>query len=108
MVAREACSLEWQSSTMQTTDYDNQLTSRLGGSLQWNKDWGPWGHPEQGMHINCLELLAATLAVKTFLKDLTGMTVIITIGQPNSCGLYKQHGGHSISPTHTSSHKMSI
>ena len=30
---------------------------------------GPWSQSEQQLHINCLELLAATLAVKSFLKD---------------------------------------
>jgi len=51
----------------------------LGGSLLWNKDWGPCDHPKQGMHRNCLELMAATLAVKTFLKDPTGMTVMLQL-----------------------------
>ena len=30
---------------------------------------GPWSQSEQQLHVNCLELLAATLAVKSFLKD---------------------------------------
>ena len=36
---------------------------------------GPWSHAEQQMHINCLKLLAATLAVKAFLKDQRGVSV---------------------------------
>jgi len=43
MVAREACSLEWQSSIVSTADYDHHLrclSPRLGSSLQWNQDWG--------------------------------------------------------------------
>ena len=30
---------------------------------------GPWTPQEQEMHINCLEMLAATLAVKCYAKD---------------------------------------
>jgi len=63
---------------------------------------GPWGHPEQGMHIICLELLAATLAVKTFLKNLTGMTVLLQLDNQTAVACINKWG-HSISPTHTSS-----
>ena len=30
---------------------------------------GPWSQTERMMHVNCLELLAATLAVKTVTKN---------------------------------------
>ena len=36
---------------------------------------GPWSQTECRMHINRLELLAATLAVKTFLKNRNRMSV---------------------------------
>ena len=38
-----------------------------------------WSAQEQAMHINCLELLAATLAVKTFLKDASGISVLLQL-----------------------------
>ena len=37
---------------------------------------GAWTEQEQTMHINCLELLAATLSVKTFLKDALGTSIL--------------------------------
>ena len=56
------------------------VTIKSDASLQgWgsvyndSRTGGPWSHSEQEMHINCLELLAATLAVKTFMKDQMGV-----------------------------------
>lgn len=36
---------------------------------------GPWSPQERTMRINCLELLAASLAVKCFAKDKTNLTI---------------------------------
>ena len=49
------------------------------------------------MHINCLELLAATLAVKAFLKDKgsEGSVSEVTAGQSDSCSIHQQYGGNS-------------
>ena len=46
------------------------------------------------MHINCLELLAATPAVKTFLKDASGVSVLLQLDNAT----HQQHGGHSVEP----------
>ena len=54
-----------------TIDSDASLTG-WGATCQGQRTGGPWSQAESNMHINCLELLAATLAVKTFLKNLTG------------------------------------
>jgi len=40
---------------------------------------GPWSQVEQEMHINCMELLAATLAVQTFLKGQTVVSVLLQL-----------------------------
>ena len=50
-------------------------TSQLGwGAVcAGTRTEGAWSVQEQSMHINSLELLAATLAVKTFLKDASGI-----------------------------------
>ena len=39
-----------------------------------------WSVKESKMHINCLELLAATFTVKTFVKKLTEVSVILWPG----------------------------
>ena len=58
----------------------------------------PWSHLVQGMHINCLELLAAPLAVKTFLKDQTGKSLLIQLdNQTSVASIYKQPGD-TVSP----------
>ena len=38
---------------------------------------GPWSQEERTMHINCLESLAATLALKTFAKGRQGISVLL-------------------------------
>ena len=70
MVAGEAVPIQWQTVIHRTTT----VIIRSNASLQ---GWGvvcngtrtgrPWSHSEQEMYINCLELLAATLATKTLL-----------------------------------------
>ena len=40
---------------------------------------GPQSQTECRMHINCLELLAATLAVHTFLKNKTRISVLLRL-----------------------------
>ena len=40
---------------------------------------GPWADQESGMHINCLELLAATLALKCFAKHKTKISVLLKL-----------------------------
>ena len=39
-----------------------------GASCLTQRTGGPWTKKEQTMHINCMELLAAILATKTFAK----------------------------------------
>ena len=39
--------------------------------------WGLWSVSEQGRHINCLELLAVALAVKTFAKSQQNVTILL-------------------------------
>ena len=41
------------------------------------KTRGPWSLMEKQMHINCLEVLAAPLGLKSFVKDQTGIVVLL-------------------------------
>ena len=72
LVARTPCSMEWQAllHKQQTVNITSDA-SLMGWRALCNgsRTGGPLSHLEQGMHINCLELLAAILAAKTFLKD---------------------------------------
>jgi len=57
---------------------------------------GVWSMEEQTLHINFLELLAATLAVKSFLKDASGVSVLLRLDNATAQGLYQQHGWYSV------------
>ena len=40
---------------------------------------GPWSQLEKQKHINCLELLVTTLALKSFVNDQTGIVVLLQL-----------------------------
>ena len=65
---------------------------------------GTWSPKDQMMHINCLELLAADLAVRTFLKDRQGVSVLLhATGKLHGSGLHKQHWRDSVAISHFAS-----
>ena len=66
-----------------------------GATAQGLRTGGPWSREEKTLHINCLELLAATLAVKTFLKSQENKRVLL---QSNCSSLYQQSGRDSLRP----------
>ena len=71
-----------------------------GASCQGTSTGGPWSAQERTWHINCLELLAATLALKTFAKDKRGISVLLKIDNTTAVAYnYKQSWGNSIQGT---------
>ena len=54
---------------------------------------GPWSREETDYHINCLELLAATLAVKTFLKDQVNKRILLLIDNRTAVAYINNLGG---------------
>ena len=56
-----------------------------GAVSQKQRTGGPWSQAKCRMHMNCLELLAATLAVNTFLKNKTRMPVLLRLD--NTCAV---------------------
>ena len=58
---------------------------------------GPWSQEEQEMHINCLELLAAILAVQSFLKDQAGVSVVLQLDNQTAVAYINNLGG-TVSP----------
>ena len=59
---------------------------------------GSWSPKEQMMHINCLEPLAADLAVKTFLKDRQGVSVLLQLDNSTAVA-YINNLGRTVSPS---------
>ena len=49
-----------------------------GASCKGVQTGGPWSRQEKEYHINCLELLAATLAVKKSLKEQVNKQQLLT------------------------------
>ena len=58
---------------------------------------GPWSPHEQQMHINCLELLAAHLAVKCFAKDKSNLNILLKMDSMSALTYINRRGG-TISP----------
>ena len=50
-----------------------------GAVCQELQTGGPWSQAEQMLHINCLELTAAALAVQAFAKDLSGISILLQL-----------------------------
>ena len=78
LVARETGTLQWQTPTVPAGVHDNQgrcispgLGSRTYAMAPGQEVLGVM-QAEQQLHMNCLELLGATLAVKAFVKDQRG------------------------------------
>jgi len=68
-----------------------------GAVCKGTRTGGPWSQSEQKMHINCLELLAATLAVKSFLKGQTNMSVLLQLDNQTAVAYINNMGG-TVSP----------
>ena len=68
-----------------------------GAVCNGTRTGGPWRQSEQGMHINCLELLAATLAAKTFLKGQIGQSVLLQLDNQTGVAYINNMGG-TVSP----------
>ena len=73
-------------------DSDASLTG-WGATSQNQRTGGPWSQTEHRMHINCLELLAATLAVQTFLKNKTRMSVLLRLDSTTAVAYINNLGG---------------
>ena len=70
-------------------------TSLLGWGAACARDrtGGAWSVQEQAMHINSLELLAAMLAAKTFLKDVSGVAVLLQLDTATAVAYINNMGG---------------
>ena len=64
-----------------------------GACCSKQRKGGPWSQQGRFMHINCLELLAATLAVKTFAKAKTAMSILLRIDNPTAVAYINNLGG---------------
>ena len=80
VVGQPVVSVEWKESGAETARPSNRIRRiphQLGSSMPGDADRGTMVPAGEVPHINCLELLAATLAVKTFLKGQAGKRVLL-------------------------------
>ena len=54
---------------------------------------GPWSNNEAKMHINCQELLAAYLAIKSFVKDQSNICVLLRTDNSSALTYINKFGG---------------
>ena len=76
------------------TDASNTGWGARCGSLQTG---GPWSPTEARMHINCLELLAATLAIQAFAKKQENILVHLKMDSTSALTYINKMGG-TVSP----------
>ena len=68
-----------------------------GAAHQGTRTGGPWSNREKRMHINCLELLAATLAIKCFARDKTNIAILLKVDNTTAISYINKLGG-TVSP----------
>ena len=90
--------IKWNGKTVLSAEPDLTIESDAssqgwGASCQGTSTGGPWSIQEKSRHINCLELLAATLALKTFVKDKRGVSVLLKIDNTTAVAYINNHGG---------------
>ena len=64
-----------------------------GAVCQGSRTGGPWSETEQQWHINCLEALAAFLAVKCFARDRRGVTILLRMDNITAVTYVNKLGG---------------
>jgi len=81
-------------------DKSDQVTISSDASLlSWgaacvkNRTGSAWSVQEQTMHIYCLELLTAMLAAKTFLKDVSEVSVLLQLDNATEVAYFSNAGG---------------
>ena len=90
--------INWNGKALLTMEPDliiesDASTQGWGASHQGSSTGGPWSSHEREYHINCLELLAATLALKTFAKHMTGISVLMKIDNTTAVAYINNQGG---------------
>ena len=90
--------VKWNGRTVLTLEPDLTIesdasTQGWGASHQGTSTGGPWSPQEKEWHINCLELLAATLALKTFVKNKKGISVLLKIDNTTAVAYINHQGG---------------
>ena len=85
--------LEWEVPPQEGSGRSDASLTGWGATSQNQRTGGQWSQTESRMHKNCLELLAATLAVMTFLKNKTRMSVLLRLDNTTAVAYINNLGG---------------
>ena len=90
--------VKWNGKTVLSTEPDMVIESDAsnlgwGASCQDTSTGGSWSEEESPWHINCLELLAATLALKTFAKSKRGLSILLKTDSSTVVAYINNQGG---------------
>ena len=112
-MAREVGAMEWQwqSSAIQTTEYNHHLrclSPGLGSSLKWHQDKWSMGPPRAGVAHKLSGTIGCNLGSKNIPEGSHRNISVTTTGQPDSCSIYQQHGRHSVPPTDRSEYILGV
>ena len=100
MVGTTPHELEWEEPNLPANHNDNNFrcfSPGMGAVCNGERTRGSWSHQEQSLHINCLELLAATLEIQSFAKERSGISVVLKIDNTTAVAYINRRGG-TISP----------
>ena len=89
---------KWNGKTLMRREVDLTIDSDAslegwGAHCNQERTGGPWSAQERTMHINCLEPLAATLAVQTFAKARVGISILLRIDNTTAVAYINHLGG---------------
>ena len=74
-------------------DHVGRLPLRMGSNQRNQRTGGPWSNREKQQHINCLELLAAMLALQTFTKNLNDVSILLRLDNSTAVAYINNKGG---------------
>ena len=89
---------KWNGRTLVKSEFDMTITSDAslwgwGATNGTRKTGGPWSNEERRQHINCLELLAARLALQTFAKNSTRVSILLRLDNSTAVAYINNLGG---------------
>ena len=79
-------------------DSDRCFEIGMGSSLSWRRAGGLWMYKESHCHINYLELLAAFLAIQSFVKSERHLTVYLYMDNVSALTYINKKGGVQSQP----------
>ena len=101
LVAREIGTLEWQSPASPPGNCGHRvrcISAGFGSSVQWHQDRRSLESVGETNAHKLLGIVGSNLSTEILCKGSNRDSSTTTAGQSNSCSIYQQHGGYSVTP----------